>query len=47
MVRMNLLPGWRKDVRQTEMARELCQYAVMFLGMTVIFAAYVVMCMLR
>jgi hypothetical protein len=45
MVRMNLLPGWRKNVRQTEMARELCQYSFMFLGMAVIFGAYVVLAM--
>ena len=47
MVRVNLLPDWRKNLRQMEMARELCQYSFLFLGITVFFSAFIVLATLH
>ncbi|AFM23325.1 hypothetical protein [Desulfomonile tiedjei] len=43
-VRINLLPNWRAELRKLQMAKELCLYAVIFLGMTL---GFVIMLILR
>jgi hypothetical protein len=43
MVKINLFQGWRKKLRQTEMAREICHYSLFFLCLTLLFCAFVVL----
>jgi hypothetical protein len=37
MVRINLIPDIRRELRLEEMGKELVQYSFIFLGMTVLF----------
>jgi hypothetical protein len=36
MIRINLLPNWRNDVRKLEMAKELCTHSLIFMGLVTI-----------
>jgi hypothetical protein len=42
MVRINLIPDIRRELRLQEMGKELVQYSFIFLGMTAVFCSVVV-----